>query len=67
MNRIVYAPNILDDETVYANWQYMLYEKEKYPGTPFLDLQIEAYEKEMTKRGNGNLYDFIEEQKRKLI
>ena len=62
----MYAPENLSSEAIYAQWQYLLYEKTKFPGTPFLDIQIAAYEKEMIRRG-GNLLDFIEKELEKLI
>jgi hypothetical protein len=64
--RIVYAPSMLGNDALYSQWQYMLYEKSKSLGTRFLDLQIAAYEKEMIKR-SGNLFDFIENERKKLI
>jgi len=64
--KVVYAPSQISSEEIYSVWQYFMYELVQFPETNFLGSHIKAYEKEMIKR-EGNLYDFIEKERKKLI
>lgn len=63
--KTIYAPSQISSEEIYSVWQYLMYERVQFPETIFLGSYIRAYEKEMIKR-EGNLYDFIENERKKL-
>jgi len=64
--RTVHAPSQISSEEIYSVWQYLMYELKNFPETDFLESQIHAYEQEMIKR-EGNLYDFIQKEREKMI
>lgn len=62
---IVYAPQCLSDENMYAQWQYLKYQEKTNPNAPFLKEHITAYEKEMIRR-EKSIDVFVQKQMEKM-